>query len=280
MQFRVKDSRTHHPLQASITGEAPSGFTLTTDVNGRGSIDLPAGEYRLEISASGYNSLRTHYAIKAGKTTSAGAFLDSKTTRREESRDVLDPMFRSGYTLLHEYVVDAETGEPITGVKVRFVNAGVEALTDSDGHFYLSAPTPKSEYPGGLGTDTLVYEKPGYKTLVIKNFGIASDDMGGIAVDLERGKGTINVDGTHPLMREDTGNDGTLPTSAPEYTLSHDLYAWLGTAGTSFPVESANSSVTPTAQSIAVPSTIRVGHNCTKKVCTTWDPPISLETYV
>jgi hypothetical protein len=191
MQFRVKDSRTHHPLQASITGEAPSGFTLTTDVNGRGSIDLPAGEYRLEISASGYNSLRTHYAIEAGKTTSAGGFLDAKTTPREESRDVLDPMLRSGYTLLHEYVVDADTGEPITGVKVRFVNAGVEALTDSDGHFYLSVPTPKPEYTGGLGTDTLIYEKPGYETLVIKNFGVASDDMGGIAVDLERGKGTI-----------------------------------------------------------------------------------------
>ena len=221
MQLRIKDGRTHHPLQALVTGEGPSGFTLTTDINGRGSIDLPAGEYRLEISASGYNSLRTHYAIEAGKTTSAGAFLDAKTTPREESPDILDPMLRSGYTLFHEYVVDADTGEPIPDVKVRFANARVEALTDSDGHFYLYVPTPKPQYPGGLGTDILVYEKPGYKTLVIRNFGIASDDMGGIAVDLERDKGTINIDGTHPLMRQDAGNDGSMPTPAEPEPLYH-----------------------------------------------------------
>jgi hypothetical protein len=50
------------------------------------------------------------------------------------------------------------------------VNANVETQTDSRGHFWLSAPTPPAPIPGSSGTDTLLYEKAGYKTLIFRNF--------------------------------------------------------------------------------------------------------------
>ncbi len=202
MELRVRDSRSHYPVQATIKGDGPKSFSITTDTKGYGKIDLPTGEYRLEISTPGYATLMTHYPVEPGKTTSAGAFLDAQTVPEEESRQALDPLLRPGHTLLHEYVVDAETGEPLSGVKVRLVNAGVETQTDSKGHFLLSVPTPEPENPGGMGTDTLVYEKPGYKTMVFENFGITGEEMGGGALDLEKGTGVIRHDATHKLIRK------------------------------------------------------------------------------
>src|SRR5690242_10123707 len=76
MEFRVRDSLNHYPVQAVIKGEGPEPFSLTTDAGGYGEIELPVGEYRLEISASGHATLRTHNLVEAGKTTRAGCFLD------------------------------------------------------------------------------------------------------------------------------------------------------------------------------------------------------------
>jgi hypothetical protein len=201
MTFRIRDSVTHFPVQAVIKGEGPTSFSLVTDAKGQAKIALPEGQYRLEISATGYDPMRTHYLINAGKTTPAGALLHSQVLPPEERPEALEPLLRSGYTLLHEYVVDADTGEPIRGVKVHLVDAGVETQTEGKGHFLLSVPTPKPKYPGGLGTDTLIYEKVGYKTLILRNFGIGSDEMGPTAVDLPKGKGVIDQDATHKLLR-------------------------------------------------------------------------------
>ncbi len=88
------------------------------------------------------------------------------------------------------------------GVSVSFVHAGVHTRTDANGHFLLSVLTPSPEIPGGIGTDTLVYKKTGYQTIRIRNFGIASEDIGGTGIEMEKGNGTTDIDGTHKLMRK------------------------------------------------------------------------------
>jgi hypothetical protein len=256
LELRIRDSRNHHPVHAVIKGDGPSPFSLETDAKGYGTIELPIGDYRLEISASGYASLRTHYLVESGKTTRAGAFLDPQTVPGEESRAVLDPLLRAGYTLLHEYVVDADTGEPLRGVTVRLANAGLETKTDSKGHYVLSVPTPKPENPGGLGTDTLIYEKPGYKTIIFRNFGIGSAEMGPVAVDMTKGTGVIDEDATHPLMREQSENQESPQSAIARAKLSPDLYSWLGTTGSSFPIGPAATLATTTPQTVTVPASI------------------------
>lgn len=128
--------------------------------------------------------------------------MDPLVVPPEESSSVLDPLIRPGRTLLHGYVVDTDTGRPLVGVTVRFIHAGVQAHTDAKGHFVLSVPTPPAEVPDGLGTDTLVYKKTGYKTIEIRNFGLAPEEMGGSGVEMEKGTGITNIDGTHKLMRK------------------------------------------------------------------------------
>lgn len=131
--------------------------------------------------------------------------------------------------------------------------------------------------------DTLMYEKPGYKTLILRNLAVAPDEMGPSAVDMEKGTGALDRDATHNLMRKDSVSG---PTPQPEISgqaLSPQLYSWLGAKGSSFPVGAAAAAM-PTPQSVIVPNSIKVGHNCTVSnnqiICTAWDPAISLETYV
>ena len=202
MQLRIRDSHTGFLVHAVIEGSGPKSFSVSTDDRGYGRITLPPGEYQLRIAAPDYAPMSTHFPVESGKTTKAGAFLDPLRLPREESEAALDSLTRPGHTLLHEYVFDAVTGQPLQGVKVRFVHARVDTTTDEKGHFYLLVPTPPPEIPGGLGTDTLVYEKSGYKTVVMKNMGIASSEMGGGGVDMKKGDGKTVIDATHKLMRK------------------------------------------------------------------------------
>lgn len=202
LQLTVRDSRTHFAVHAIIEGSGPRSFSIATDDRGRARIVLPVGEYQLRIVASDYATLTTHFPVQASKITGGGAFVDPLVVPAEESSSVLDPLIRPGHTLLHEYVVDGETGRPLIGVSISFVQAGVHAHTNANGHFVLSVPTPPPQIPDGIGTETLVYKKAGYKTIRIRNFGVASEEMGGTGIEMEKGTGTIEIDGTHKLMRK------------------------------------------------------------------------------
>ena len=121
MQLRVRDSHTHFPVHAVIQGWGPKSFSVATDNRGYGKFPFPPGEYQLQISALDYAPLTTHYSVERGKITKAGAFIDPLSLPHEESSEVLASFEHPGYTLLHEYVLDEQTGRPLSGVRVRFV---------------------------------------------------------------------------------------------------------------------------------------------------------------
>ena len=52
-----------------------------------------------------------------------------------------------------------------------------------------------------MGTGTLILEKRGYKTIVLRNFGVADKEMGPAANELVKGSGVIERDATHKLIR-------------------------------------------------------------------------------
>lgn len=212
IEYKIRDSLTHHPIKTATIKLIPQSIgtpiTATADQKGHGRIiGIPPGEYGVEISAPGYKPMTSHDTIISsnGKIQDGGVVdLDSETVPEAEQDDVVAKLHRTGYTLIHEYVSDADTGEPIPGVKVRTVKGKAEATTDADGHLYLSTPTPAPTYDYQIvGTDTFIYEKPGYKTLIFRNV-IVSDDMGGgSAIDMQKGSGVQDIDDTHKLMRDD-----------------------------------------------------------------------------
>ena len=286
IEVRVRDAITHYAVEATVKLEGPESLVFSTDRRGRVKREVKPGVYREEYSAPGYKTMRSNTNIESGKITPLGAYLQPETPPEELRPEILQSKMRSGYTLLHEYVVDGETGEPLAGVRVHLVNANAETRTNSRGYFWLSVPTPPAPIPGGFGTDTLVYEKAGYKTLTLRNFGIDSEEIGGIAIDLEKGSGRIDLDVTHKMMR-DQAEEVKKPHPAREEEMpsvrasSSELHDAIGPRGHSLSTESASR---VQVSAVTVPSTIKVGHNCTlvnrRIVCTTWDPPIALEEYV
>lgn len=144
--------------------------------------------------------MRTHYRVSAGHNR-MGVMLDPEVLPAPERPDAIARQTRTGFTLFHGYTVDEETGRPLAGVEVSFEHANVHTESGSDGHYALLVPTPRSEFPGGMGMDTLRFRKAGYKTLIFQNLGVGGDDMTS-SQDMERGKGVIRMDATDKLLRK------------------------------------------------------------------------------
>ncbi len=169
---------------------------------GRASLTLVSGEYRIEASEPSHKTLRTHCNIGHGANLPFTIFLEPERLPAEELPESLNANVRAGFTLLHGYVVEGESGKPIVGVNVRMHHANVETRTDSLGHYLLSVPTPASNYPGGMGTDTLIFEKKGYSTEEFTNFGVTGEEMGVVAYGMEKGSKIHTHDATHKLMKK------------------------------------------------------------------------------
>jgi hypothetical protein len=61
--------------------------------------------------------------------------LDPLSPPEEESPGAIEAKFRPGFTLLHGYVEDDNSGKPLPEATVRVVNGGEQTQTDSKGHF-------------------------------------------------------------------------------------------------------------------------------------------------
>jgi Tol biopolymer transport system component len=257
LNLSVRDVTTHYAVQARVRLQGPEQVSIQTDDQGKASVLLTPGEYRIEVSSVEHQTLRTHYLVGSGQNLPFTVMLAPVNQPSEETREALDPDIRPKFTLLHGYVVDGETGKALSHVKVSFLDAGVSAYTDANGHYLLSVPTPEPENPGGMGTDTLTYRKEGYKTLTFTNFGVAGEEMGGSGIELEKGSQTITQDATHKLLKKD-GQATEEPQSArPGKQVPTDLYAWLAASGTAIPVGTNNNLATSSA--IVIPISIRVG---------------------
>lgn len=288
LKLAVEDVITHYALPANISLEGPQQLSVQANHAGRVSVTLEPGEYRVEVSAFGHKIARTHYKVRPGANLPFTIMLDPQMPPAEERPEAINAEIRPGFTLLHGYTVDSETGQPLSGVTVRVVQENVRTQTDSNGHYDLLAPTPVPENPGGAGTDTLTFEKPGYKKIVFENFVIVGKAMGGVALDMERGSGAIEHDATHKMMMRGGRESEEEPQSAiPALSIPRQLYNWLGTEGTSFRVGATTSVATSAA--VTVPSTIRVGTGgsstrsyqpCSSKTTCTNVFSYSLEYYV
>lgn len=236
LELRVRDVVTGYNVRATIKLQGPETLALQTDDEGRLTREIPAGEYQVLVTASGYKVRKARLGIGTG-TLNYTVMMDPELLPEEERPDAIQSRMRPGYTLFHGYVEDDDTGKPLPGVTVRFVNAGVEVETDSKGHFFLSVPTPEPENPDWMGTDTLIYQKSGYKTVILENFGVATEAMGPTGVALEKGKGVIKTDATHKLMRKEGARPEEEPQSAAPggMSLSPELWQWLGGPGSAFP---------------------------------------------
>lgn len=175
MEIWVRGSDTGYALRASIRLQGPRSVTLDTDAAGRATLQLPAGEYAVTVTAPGYKPMTLALNLAAVANQNNHINLDPVGVSDEERPEAIRAQMHLGWTLVHGFVVDDDSGKPLAGVAVRLGNS--QADTDARGHYFVSVPTPPI---GDRGPEplTLTFRKPGYKTVLIENFTVFSDEIG------------------------------------------------------------------------------------------------------
>lgn len=254
LQITVRDVDTHYAVQAKIVLAGPESLSAETDDTGSLAVSLSEGQYWIEISAPGYQTLRTRASVQPARTWPFGIMLNPVTPPEEEQS--LKSALRLGFTLLHAYATD-DQGRPIPGVRIRLMHAGGETTTNGRGYYEISVPTPPETSPDIPGTDTLIAQKQGYRTIIQRSMIVAGEDGGGMFLDMEKGRGVTEFDDTHKLMKGKGASEaqsapmiGSRSVNAP----SPELYKWLSEEGTPFAAGTTAAAASPAV--IAVPSEI------------------------
>ncbi len=193
----VRDKETHYGVPATIQLQGPDSLTLQANDEGRITPSLQKGRYEAVFSAPGYKTqtyLRGGFEIAPGKTQKMYVMLEPERTPEGETPEAINGHIRPGFTVLHGYVVDVDSGKPVSGAKVRVGLTLVE--TDASGHYWLSVPMSlvAQKSSGGKPVGDLwriTFAKPGYKT-VINELIVYGGELREPPIDLERGSGVVS----------------------------------------------------------------------------------------
>jgi hypothetical protein len=237
--------------------QGPQSVSAQTDDTGALRLSLLAGQYAQEISAPGYQTLKGNITLLPGNNLPMEIMLAPLKPPGEEQS--LASQLRPGYTFLRGYAVD-EQGQPVAGLRVRLKNAGVETITNERGYYSFSVLTPPETARGYPGTDTLIGEKPGYKTIVHEKIILAGEDSGGWAFDMQRGSGVIETNELPMSLRP------TDEHQHPEYEQPSEP---------SPPKAHGNAKLSqspPRIGTFPLPPNVIVGTSCPRDPCQSQDP--------
>src|SRR5437773_323726 len=263
----VRDSLTGSAVSSDIDAKDKKGLaTFSTDAEGTGRYKLSSGRNDLEVHAVGYKNLATHFEPDSGSVKDVTIWIDPLGPPDELHPEVVSSKIRSGQALLHGHVFDSTTRQPVSGAHVYLECAGVEAETNDRGYFLLYAPVPPINPTEELpSSDTLVVRSEGFKAYRRANIAVAEGATHFI-IDMDRGEGSLRVSDTHKLMLSPEQLKNT-QTETPDIKESS-------------PNSLDNRQGPLQPQSLTVPTSIRVGSNCSSKTsCTTFNV-YSLDTYV
>jgi len=236
LEILVRDVETHYAVAANLNLDGPESLSLESDATGRVQRAFSVGEYRIEVSAPGYKTTRTHTYVSPSKSANDVSgftiMLTPTNAPEEEQPDVLNLKVRPGYTLVYGYAVDVDTGKPIRGVQVRLGTSGAETQTDGRGYYSLSVPTPPEAEPSVYGFGTISAKASGFNTIIERNIQVGGESVG-LIFDMQRGGGIREHDRTPHLMRkgdnpEHQQSANPAPASMP---ITPALYSWFSTTG-------------------------------------------------
>jgi hypothetical protein len=194
----------------SATGCALQPETVTTRAHQPGALErrVPAWQ----ISKSGHAALsleRGRHTILAvapnhqpmsGEVEADGTqsyliqfLLDPLEEPRELQADYVATLRREDATLIQGFVVDDESGEPLSGVQVTSAPSGAKAQTDARGFFQFYIPV-QSDAEAAAAPANLVFEKTGYRAQERQYLELWSNGDWTYRIRLAPGSGRQTVD--------------------------------------------------------------------------------------
>ena len=213
INFQVLDSATGYAVssatirwgvagQSAVSALSHSGFSSP---GGHFLQELFPSEYAFEISAPGYQPMRTHFGVASGSVTRANINLDPVSPPQELREDIVASELRDGLELVHGYIGDAVTHRPVAGVHLRLKESGASATSDARGYFQLyvgAVSTADASGPEDFpATDTLTATASGYKAYTLSGLLHVPGSDSVIRIAMTPGIGSSSQQTDHkPLM--------------------------------------------------------------------------------
>lgn len=211
--------------------------------------NLPAGMLSIErserakvitITAIGYKSLSftiyptdTSIQVRLGPTAPPPEFSPELIARFRQDRQIL----------IIGFVSDVKSGTALPSVKVSALQLNVSAETSERGFFVLRASAP-ADYSSVTAVRTDIrFDKAGYRSMIRKNVRVTIETVAKYRISLEPGSGEFTI---HEQHRGDTQDQQDADAKSAN-------------------IVNRGRSLSPT-----LPSSVRVGRNCsTSTTCTT-----------
>jgi len=256
LSFFVSDAENGYGTKAEILFKTEKeSFRLQTNENGHLQFNGSEGKYSITISASGHKSLSTYFTVKKGQTLNINVVMDRLNKTKVEYEK-----YEAAY--VEGYVVDYETGKPFADVEIEMSSEKLNVKTNKAGFFSFSprefASITKRE-DNGIRTD-FSFRLNGYTTKTIENLLLLPDKIK-LKIFLNKGDGNTSekyiqhmLDGT----QEDTEKYEKSIPSVNSKKMKTDAFH--------------------TATGCVIPTTIRVGTNCSCTNCSSVEV-MSLQYY-
>ncbi len=264
LDLRVRDSATGYAVSAIVeVGDEHLNWRQSWQLedSGRIQLDLGEGEYPASVSARGYRAVQSRLQVDDGSSVwPVTVWLDPEQIPEQLRSETVGASLAPGTALVHGYVVDADTGEPLAGVEVSL--HGARAQSDATGYFSFNVAVPSTAPDSLPESGDLLAERAGYQSYLLANTPIVEGDSR-LVIEMRPGAGAQVLDDTHKLMRssEELEQSQAAPSMAPD-------------------AEPPGPDALDNAALVSIPPTsIRVGYNCSCTTCSTVEV-MSLETYV
>lgn len=159
----------------------------TIKENGTVSVSLDKGVYDVTVIANGFETMMTYFPID-GKILDVNFNLEPVNPNPKLSSNYTQGLLSKDKMLMVGYIVNAELGLPLKGVRVSTIDEIVETYSDEDGFYSIEIPLP-SNVDEVDTRNTLLFEKKGYSTLLVSDFDMWSNGELTFPVRLHEGVG-------------------------------------------------------------------------------------------
>lgn len=273
---RVRDVNTGRALPARLTVRslhaAAQQRSLDIAAAGVALGALPAGEHLLSIEAAGYQSMATTITVDNQPKLPTTIWMQPTTPDLRLEQSALRAVQCGDCSVITGYVYDSRSGKPLPGLAVRS-DQGDATHTDAAGRFELQAVAPRralADVEALPATTTITIEGDGYSEQ-LSGIGLYND-ASDLIIDAVHG-GAVRRDMTHvqSLARRNNKPREQAPQDTVESLLDmrnadvgRDQAMRVGDPAAA----SIAARLAAQAATIPVPSTIRVGTNCSGRSCT------------
>lgn len=194
--------------------------------DGQTTLTLDEGQHTIKVTAPGYQPMSGEFVVLPENPYNIVFQLDPIAPPLEIQPEAVAKLHQINQTVFLGFVVDEESGQPLTNVLVRTEPSGNETRTDARGYFQIYVPVQTLEAATNSPA-RLMFATPGFRSEERTYLELWSEGDWIYRIRLDRGEGIKTVD-ERTLRRRSEYPVATLeqtPTNAPAIAVEADSLA-------------------------------------------------------